>query len=88
MDSLFWTISGKYLGVLKMLAMDKRVDINHVDKQGRNALPLAAAKSENELVEYPLSYRDLDVQNKDLNSRNAISWAAGNGHLQTISILL
>jgi hypothetical protein len=34
---LFWAISGKYLDVLKVLAADKRVDKNHVDKQGRNA---------------------------------------------------
>lgn len=42
-----------------MLTADKRVDINQVNKHGHNVLSWAAEASENDLVKYLLTYKDL-----------------------------
>jgi ankyrin repeat protein len=79
----FWSISGKHLNVLEMLVADDRVNVNHVDRSGRNILSWAASAGELELVKYLINLERLRAGETDRNGRTSLSWAAGNGHLET-----
>jgi len=84
---IFWALGGKYFDIFRTLALDKRTDLNHIDKAGRSILSWAAAAGETEIVKFLLLRKEVDVQLRDFRGRTALSWAAENGCLEVLSML-
>ena len=58
-----------------------KININQLDKLGRNALHYASKEGHREVVEF-LIQRGIDISTKDKESKNALHFASFNGHTE------
>jgi ankyrin repeat protein len=69
--------------------LEKGIDINQTDKDGRTALIWASGKGHEEIVKMLLEKKNIEINQKDNNDGNtALMWATGEGHKEIVKILL
>ncbi|KAK2612508.1 hypothetical protein QQS21_001446 [Conoideocrella luteorostrata] len=89
LTALAWAADAGHLAVVKQLtALNTDVSINSRDKTHHQTPLLRAAKNGHyDVVQHLLTCDGIDVDCEDSQGRNSISWAAGNGYHNIVSVL-
>ena len=72
--------------IVKLL-IEKGIDINQIDEQGRNALHLALTRDHKEIV-LLLIEKGIDINQTNKDGFNALHLACEEGHLEVVQILI
>ena len=70
------------------LITDKKVDINCPNPHGRTSLSIAAAHGYHVIVSWLLGYDGVDTAIADANGATALTWAASQGQIRVVQLLL
>lgn len=83
-----WLTAAEKGDLNKIKELKDRVDINHQDKEGHNALMFAATRGREDVVKYLLDNGFSEINAKDQYKRTALMYAIYSGNENIIKLLL
>jgi ankyrin repeat protein len=86
--SLHHAVQGRSDLVIRLLVMEKSLDPNILDHQGRTPLGWAACQGDVDTVEWLLTRRGIQVNAANQNEQPPLWLAAWHGHIQVVRLLL
>lgn len=85
--ALIWATWGGYAQIVRQLARDIRVDVNHQDNTGRTAISHAAGEGQVEALRVLLKQPRVDVNLQDKKGLSPLLWAVRRGQTEIVRLL-